>query len=55
VERVAALGGDVSDSISARTTYLVAGTAPGSKLDRARKLGVAVLDEAGFAKLLEDT
>jgi DNA ligase (NAD+) len=53
-ERVAALGGNVSDTISARTTYLVAGNAPGSKLDRARKLGVAVLDEAGFAKLLED-
>jgi DNA ligase (NAD+) len=53
-ERVAALGGDVTESVSARTTYLVAGDTPGSKLARARKLGVAVLDEAGFAKLLED-
>ncbi len=53
-ERVTALGGAVSDSVGARTTYLVAGAASGSKLDRARKLGVAVLDEPAFLKLLED-
>ncbi len=53
-ERVAALGGSVADSLSAGTSYLVAGDAPGSKLDRARKLGVAVLDERAFMKLLED-
>jgi DNA ligase (NAD+) len=51
-ERVAALGATVSDSVSARTTYLVAGASPGSKLDRARKLGVTVLDEQGFLRLL---
>lgn len=53
-ERVTALGGTVSDSLSARTTYLVVGDVPGSKLDRARKLGVTVLDEPAFVKLLED-
>ncbi len=53
-ERVAALGGSVSDGLSARTTYLVAGNAPGSKLDRARKLGVTVLDERAFVNLVED-
>jgi len=53
-ERVAALGGSVSDGLSARTTYLVAGNAPGSKLDRARKLGVTVLDEQAFMTLVED-
>jgi DNA ligase (NAD+) len=52
-ERVTALGGTVSDSISARTSYLVAGDASGSKLDRARKLGVTVLDERAFLELLE--
>ncbi|HYM90863.1 MAG TPA: NAD-dependent DNA ligase LigA [bacterium] len=52
-DRVTALGGAVSDGVSARTTYLVAGAASGSKLDRARKLGVAVLDEPAFLKLVE--
>jgi len=53
-ERVTALGGTVSDSLSARTTFLVVGDVPGNKLDRARKLGVTVLDEPAFVKLLED-
>ena len=52
-ERVAALGGTVIDSVSARTSYLVAGADAGSKLERARKLGVTVLDEPGLLRLLE--
>jgi len=52
-ERVAALGGTVADTVGARTSYLVAGTDPGSKLERARKLGVTVLDEQGLLRLLE--
>jgi len=52
-ERVTALGGLVGESLSARTDYLVAGTAPGAKLERARKLGVAVLTEREFLDLLE--
>ena len=52
-DRVKALGGTVSDVVSAHTAYLITGDAPGSKLDRARKLGVPVLDEQQFLALLE--
>ena len=50
---MAAQGATVSDSVGARTTYLVAGASPGSKFDRARKLGVTVLNEQEFLGLLE--
>ncbi len=53
-ERVIALGGTVAETISARISYVVAGEAAGSKLDRARKLGVTVLDEEQFLHLLEE-
>ncbi len=53
VERVKALGGMVSDSVSARTEYLVTGEEAGSKLDRAKKLGVTILDEQQFAALID--
>ncbi len=52
-DRVKALGGTVSDVVSAHTAYLITGDAPGSKLDRARRLGVQVLDEQQFLALLE--
>ncbi|HET8674593.1 MAG TPA: NAD-dependent DNA ligase LigA, partial [Blastocatellia bacterium] len=45
-------GGRVTGSVTKKTDYLVVGEEPGSKLDRARELGVAVLDEAAVVSLL---
>jgi DNA ligase (NAD+) len=53
-ERIRALGGDISGSVSSRTDYVVAGSDPGSKQENAQKLGVPILDEAGFLKLIGD-
>ena len=49
---LAAHGAKVTESVSGRTDYVVAGEGPGSKLARAQKLGVAVLDEAALRELL---
>lgn len=51
-EKIRALGGDVSESVSKKTTYVVAGESAGSKLERARTLGVTVLNEGEFLKMI---
>ncbi|MGB7538989.1 MAG: BRCT domain-containing protein, partial [Anaerolineales bacterium] len=45
-------GGKVTDSISKKTDFLVVGGEPGSKLQKARTLGVSILDEAAFGKMI---
>jgi DNA ligase (NAD+) len=51
-QRITAAGGRVTGSVSKKTDYLVAGESPGSKLEKAERLGVVVLDEAGLRELL---
>ena len=51
-EKVRGLGGQVSESVSAKTSFVVAGTSPGSKADKAKKLGVKILDEKEFLKMI---
>jgi len=53
-ERILAQGGKVAGSVSKKTDYVVAGTDPGSKYDKALVLGVTVLDEGGLLKLLDE-
>ncbi len=50
--RLRALGADVSGSVSKKTDYVVAGDEAGSKLDKAQELGVAVLTEAEFLRMI---
>ncbi|HLL91524.1 MAG TPA: NAD-dependent DNA ligase LigA, partial [Solirubrobacteraceae bacterium] len=53
-ERILAAGGRVTGTVSKKTDYLLAGESPGSKLEKAQRLGVAVIDEAQLLALLSD-
>ncbi len=52
-EAITQRGGKAASSVSKKTDYLVAGSAPGSKAKRAEELGVTIIDEEGFTRLLE--
>ncbi|MBI2050097.1 MAG: NAD-dependent DNA ligase LigA [Candidatus Staskawiczbacteria bacterium] len=52
-EKIRNLGGDVSNSVSSKTSYLVAGSEPGSKIKKAEKLGAKVISEKEFLNLIE--
>ncbi|HUH96028.1 MAG TPA: NAD-dependent DNA ligase LigA [Anaerolineales bacterium] len=52
-EFIEANGGKVTDSVSSKTSYLVRGAEPGSKFEKARSLGVKIIDEAALRKLAE--
>ncbi len=51
--KIKALGGDVSESVSKQTGYLVVGSDPGSKLQKAERLGVKIVNEREFLQLLD--
>jgi DNA ligase (NAD+) len=53
-EAIIARGGKAAGSVSKKTSFVVAGDAPGSKYDKAVELGVAILDEDGFRALLRN-
>jgi len=53
-EKIIALGGKFVSSVSAKTDYVVVGENPGSKYDKAKKLGVKIIGEEEFLQLIED-
>jgi DNA ligase (NAD+) len=51
-EIVEGMGGTVNSSVTKKTTYVVAGADPGSKLDKAKSSGIKIISEAEFLKLI---
>jgi DNA ligase (NAD+) len=52
-EKIEVLGGHVTDNVSKKTDYVLAGAEPGSKFDKAKEFGVRIIDEAEFRKILQ--
>ena len=52
-DRIRELGGDISSSVSKETDYIVAGSEPGSKYEKAQKLGLKILDEKEFLEMIK--
>jgi len=53
-DKVRSLGGDVSESVSSKTSYVVCGENPGSKYQKAKELGVKIIGENEFLKLIQE-
>lgn len=53
-DKIRELGGDISSSVSKNTDYIVAGSEPGSKYDDAKKLGIKIIDEKQFLKIIKE-
>ena len=51
--KIRELGGNTSESVSSKTDYVVVGSEPGSKAEKAKKLGVTILDEKQFLELIK--
>ncbi|MGC2625644.1 MAG: BRCT domain-containing protein [Candidatus Udaeobacter sp.] len=51
-EKIEALGGHVTGSVSKKTDYVLAGAEPGSKFEKAKELGVKIIDETELRKML---
>ena len=51
-EKIRILGGEISESVSKRTDFVVAGKEPGLKFEKAKKLGVKIISEKEFLKLI---
>jgi DNA ligase (NAD+) len=53
-EKIRSLGGEISESISKKIDYLVVGKEPGSKLEKAKKLGIKIINEQEFLKMIAE-
>jgi len=51
--RIRELGGDISSSVSSVVDHVVAGSDPGEKYDKAKKLGIKIIDEKEFLRMLK--
>jgi DNA ligase (NAD+) len=52
-DKIRELGGEISESVSSKTSYLIAGESAGSKLEKAQKLSVKILDEKDFLEIIK--